>query len=158
MSRVVLSALVLAAIYLLVLTSLAPGDILIGGALGAAAAFLLRPRRTGPQPPLAGTLLAAADLIARTAVEMVVGSSRVVRFCLGGNPSPGFVEIPRGSRSDEEVAIWGLATGEAPDEIVVDVDETREVLVVHLVDAREPDAVRARHATNHGRWSRRTAG
>jgi hypothetical protein len=62
-----------------------------------------------------------------------------------GMGASGFVEIPRDGRSDRDVALWGLVTGEAPDEIVVDVDEERDVLVVHLTDARDPDAVRARH-------------
>jgi hypothetical protein len=50
------------------------------------------------------------------------------------------------------VAVWGLATGEAPDEVVVDVDEKRDVLIVHLVDASDPDGVHARHARTHERW------
>ena len=69
----------------------------------------------------------------------------MVRFCLTGHGAPGFVEIPRDDQSDRDVALWGLATGEAPDEIVVDVDDERDVVVVHLTDARDPDAGRARH-------------
>jgi len=38
-----------------------------------------------------------------------------------------------------------VLTGEAPDEVPVDVDEERDVLIVHLVDASDPDAVRDRH-------------
>jgi multisubunit Na+/H+ antiporter MnhE subunit len=49
---------------------------------------------------------------------------------------------------------WGVLTGEAPDEIVVDVDVERDVLIVHLVDARDPDAVRARHRRAYERWQR----
>ena len=37
----------------------------------------------------------------------------------------------------------------------VDVDEGRRVLIVHLVDASDPVAVRARHARTHERWLRR---
>ena len=44
------------------------------------------------------------------------------------------------------MALWGVLTGEAPDEIVVDVDETRGILVVQVLDASDPDAVRDRHA------------
>jgi multisubunit Na+/H+ antiporter MnhE subunit len=53
------------------------------------------------------------------------------------------------------VALWGLLTGEAPDEIPVDVDEQRDVLIVHLVHARDPEAVRARHERTHERRLRR---
>jgi multisubunit Na+/H+ antiporter MnhE subunit len=39
----------------------------------------------------------------------------------------------------------GVLTGEAPDEVPVDIDEQRDVLIVHLVDASDPEAVRDRH-------------
>jgi hypothetical protein len=70
----------------------------------------------------------------------------VVRFCLTGTGSPGFVEVPRGDRSRHGVALWGVLTGEAPDEYPVAVDDARHVLVVHHIDARDPEAIRARHA------------
>jgi hypothetical protein len=78
---------------------------------------------------------------------MVRGSWRTARFCLGRPSAPGFVEIPRGDRSARSVALWGVLTGEAPDEVVVDVEE--HVLVVHLIDAGDPDAVRERHRRAH---------
>jgi multicomponent Na+:H+ antiporter subunit E len=65
------------------------------------------------------------------------------------------VEIPQGDRSPDGVALWGVLTGEAPDEIPVDVDDRRRVLIVHLIDASDPAAVRARHARTHERWQRR---
>jgi multisubunit Na+/H+ antiporter MnhE subunit len=141
----------LVAIYLLVLTSAKPGDILIGALLALPIAVALRPRRPGRPVRVP----AAAGLLAQTAAEMVRGSWRVARYCLGGEGSPGLVEIPRGERSRTNVATWGLLTGEAPDEIPVDVDEQRGVLVVHLIDAGDPAAVRARHERTHERWLRR---
>jgi multisubunit Na+/H+ antiporter MnhE subunit len=145
----------LTGIYLLVLTSMAPGDVLVGALLGLAVAVALRPRgahRTR-EAPLA-RIGAAGSVLLRTGSEMVQGSWRVVRFCLGLPGAPGFVEIPREDRSDVSVALWGVLTGEAPDEIVVDVDVERDVLIVHLVDARDPDAVRARHRRAYERWQR----
>lgn len=144
----------LAAVYLLVLTSVAPGDLLIGGVLGLAVAFAVRPRRPGGAAAPAPALVrvgAAAVVLADTAVEMVRGSWRVVRFCLGARSTPGLVEIPRSGRSRMQVGLWGVLTGEAPDEVPVDVDETRDVLIVHLIDSDDPEAVRARHARSHQR-------
>lgn len=100
-------------------------------------------------------MTAAAALAGQTALEMVRGSWRVARFCLGAPADPGLVEIPRGDRSPEGVALWGVLTGEAPDEIVVDVDEARAVLVVQVLDAGDPEAVRARHARTYERRQRR---
>jgi multisubunit Na+/H+ antiporter MnhE subunit len=136
-----------AAVYLLVLTSLHPGDVALAVLLGACVAVGLRQRGAGraagrPVPP---SLRAAAAVIAATSAEMVVGTWRTARFCLSRRSRAGFVEIPRAGRSRRNVALWGVLTGEAPDEIPVDVDEERDVLIVHLIDASDPDAVRRRH-------------
>ena len=141
-----LRAVSLAAIYLLVLTSLKPGDALLGFVLGIVLAVALRPRagRTPATPGLTG-LVALGPVLFQTAAEMAIGSWRTARFCLGRGGHPGFVEIPRAGRSRHAVALWGVLTGEAPDEIPVDVDEERDVLIVHLVDASDADAVRDRH-------------
>ncbi len=151
MTPVLVRGAALAAIYLLVLTSVAPGDLLVGGVLGLTVAYLLRPRhaRGRARPPVEPAhvrVVAAAGMLADTAAEMVRGSWRVVRFCLGAPANPGIVEIPRDDRSPINVALWGVLTGEAPDEVPVKVDEARGVLLLHLVDAADPDAVRTRHA------------
>jgi multisubunit Na+/H+ antiporter MnhE subunit len=147
MSRVVTQALALMGVYLLVMTSMNPADAVAGLLLGLVLAVALRPRLPGRRPatpPLAG-LLALGPVLARTAVEMARGSWRTARFCLRGSGNPGFVEIPRAGRSRHAVALWGVLTGEAPDEVPVDIDEERDVLIVHLIDASDPDAVRERH-------------
>ena len=144
----------LAVVYLLVLTSAEPGDVLVGVLLGLAVALSLRPRGR-PRHRIAPfeRLTAAVVVALQTAAEMVRGSRRVVLFCLGRRPGPGFVEIPREGRSRHETALWGVLTGEAPDEVPVEAGA--DVLVVHLVDARDPDAVRARHAATHERRLRK---
>jgi multisubunit Na+/H+ antiporter MnhE subunit len=158
MTAILIRAAALVAVYLLVLTSAAPGDVMIGALLAVPIAVALRPRRSprGETPALS-RLRAAGGLFAQTAGEMVRGSWRVARYCLGGTGRPGFVEIPRGDRSAVNVALWGVLTGEAPDEVPVDVDEERRVLVVHLVDASDPAAVRARHERTNERRQRRVA-
>ena len=146
----------LVAIYLLVLTSALPGDVLTGVLVALPIAVALRPRRPRrADASVVARLRATGGVLAQTALEMVRGSWRVARFCLGGSGTPGFVEIPQGDRSPAGVAIWGILTGEAPDEIPVDIDERRQVLIVHLVDAGDPAAVRARHARTHERRLRR---
>jgi multisubunit Na+/H+ antiporter MnhE subunit len=152
---ILLRATGLVAVYLLVLTSAMPGDVLIGALLALPIAVALRPRRPRRLGPGALTRAwAAGGLLAQTASEMVRGSWRVARYCLGGAGSPGLVEIPQGDRSRAGVATWGLLTGEAPDELPIDVDERRRVLIVHLVDAGDTGAVRARHARTYERWQR----
>jgi multisubunit Na+/H+ antiporter MnhE subunit len=147
MSRVIAQALGLMGVYLLVMTSAKPGDAAAGLLLGLVLAVALRPRRAARRPaaPTLGGLVGFGRLVAMTAVEMALGSWRTALFCLRGGARPGFVEIPRGGRSRHAVALWGVITGEAPDEVAVDIDEERDVLIVHLVDAGDPDAVRERH-------------
>jgi multisubunit Na+/H+ antiporter MnhE subunit len=155
-SGILLRAAGLVAIYLLVLTSASPGDVVVGALLALPIAIALRPR--GPRWPtdrIPTRVWAAGGLLAQTAAEMARGSWRVARYCLGGEGSPGLVEIPQGDRSRHAIAVWGVLTGEAPDEIPVDVDEQRRVLIVHLVEASDPAAVRDRHARTHERWLRR---
>ena len=95
-------------------------------------------------------------MLAQTAVEMVRGSWRTARFCLRGGGQPGLRRDPaRATARATRVALWGVLTGEAPDEVPVDVDEERDVLIVHLVDASDPDAVRERHRRAHERAQRR---
>jgi multisubunit Na+/H+ antiporter MnhE subunit len=157
MSRVIANALVLMGVYLLVMTSAKPGDAIAGFVLGLVLAVALRPRLPGrrPAPPSLPRLVGFARVLATTAVEMARGSGRTARFCLRGGMRPGFVEIPRGGRSRRAVALWGVVTGEAPDEVPVDVDEERDVLIVHLVDASDPDAVRERHRLAYERAQRK---
>jgi multisubunit Na+/H+ antiporter MnhE subunit len=154
MTAIVLRAAWYAAIYLLVLTSLAPGDIALGAALGLATAVALRPRGPGRggAPPLSRAR-AAAGMLLETALEVVRGSWRVARFCLGAPAGPGLVEIPRGECSPANVALWGVLTGEAPDEYPV--DEGDDMLLVHVLDATDPDAVRERHRRALERWQRK---
>jgi multicomponent Na+:H+ antiporter subunit E len=148
MSRVITQALFFMGVYLLVMTSAKPGDAAAGFLLGLGLAVALRPRLPARRPTLRG-LLALGPVLATTAIEMVRGSWRTARFCLGGSGSPGFVEIPRAGRSRHAVAFWGVLTGEAPDEVPVDIDTERDVLIVHLIDASDPGAVRERHQRAH---------
>ncbi len=145
----------LTSIYLLVLTSVALGDVLVGGLLAFAIVMGSRSRWSRQRRSATGPwLVHTVGMLASTAREMVIGTARVIRFCLGPDTGPGFVEIPRGARSRRGVALWGLLTGEAPDEYPVHVDDSRHVMIVHTIDAQDPDAVRARHEAARERWQR----
>jgi multisubunit Na+/H+ antiporter MnhE subunit len=154
MTAATLRIIGLVAVYLLVLTSVAPGDVLIGAVLAVALTAATRWSLGSPTNGWRRWSRALAGTILSTAREMVIGTVRTVRFGLGGSAQPGFVEIPRDGRSPGAVALWGLLTGEAPDEYPVDVDDARDVLLVHVLDVRDPAAVRARHAAARERWQR----
>ena len=141
-------------VYLLVLTSLDPGDIALGAILATALIAAAHRPETGPTAGWARWAVALVMTLLTTARDMAVGTIRVVRFCFSRSSHAGFVEIPREDRSRRAVALWGVLTGEAPDEYPVDIDDARDVLIVHVVDARDPDGVKARHARFHERWQR----
>ena len=145
----------LLAVYLLVLTSLDPGDIAVGTVLSIVIVAASRPRARVPAAGWLRWTVAAIGTLLSTGREVVIGTVRTARFALGGTASPDFVEIPRDGRSGRAVALWGVLTGEAPDEYPVDVDEARDVLIVHVLDASDPGAIRARHVRTRERWQGR---
>jgi multisubunit Na+/H+ antiporter MnhE subunit len=158
MTRFVLITIALTTVYLLVLTSVHPGDVLVGALLAAAiaaASITGRPAVRGG-PPLMQRLAAAPALVLATLAEMVRGNWHVARYVLGFRrlESPGIVAIPRGERSACGVAAWGYLTAISPDEIVVEADDERGVLLVHLLDARDVAAIRARHERTYERRQR----
>ena len=159
MTRFVLLIVSLTVVYLLVLTSVQAGDVLVGAALSAVlagASMRLRPAaRIGP--PLGGRLAAAPALVLGTLADMVRGTWHVALYVLRGRrlESPGIVAIPKGERTRSGVAVWGYTTAVSPDEIVVDADDERAVLLVHVLDARDPSAIIARHEHTYARRQRR---
>ena len=154
MIGILIRAAGLLAIYLLVLTSMRPGDIIIGGAVALAITVGLGTAARRGSSSRVRWIRGLVGTLAHTAAEVVIGSWRTIRFCLSGAGAPGFVEVPRGDRSNHGVALWGVLTGAAPDEVPVAVDAKRGVLLVHLVDAGDPAAVRERHRRSYERWHR----
>jgi multisubunit Na+/H+ antiporter MnhE subunit len=151
----------LTGVYLLVLASAKPGDVLIGALIsGVLAAVLLRSAHPAPEPgehPLLARLAAAPRFVALTLVDLAKGTWHVASFALGRRSveHPGLVEIPMDERTEAGVVAWGLLTAISPDEVVVDIDEERRVAIVHVLDDRDPDAVRARHRAAYERTTRK---
>jgi multisubunit Na+/H+ antiporter MnhE subunit len=158
MTRFLMSTVALTAVYLLVLTSLHPGDVLVGAILSAAIAATATVGRPAPGsgPSLLRRLAAAPRFVLGTLAEMVRGNWHVALYVLGGRrlETPGLVLIPRAGRSSSGVAVWGYVTAISPDEIVVEADDERGILLVHLLDARDVSAIRDRHQRTYERRQR----
>jgi multisubunit Na+/H+ antiporter MnhE subunit len=158
-TRVLVLAAALTVVYLLVLASVHPGDVLTGGAIAvpvAVAALRLLPRRRVDEP-FGRRLLAVPALAAGTAADIVRGTWHVILYVVGRRrlERPGLVALPKGERTRSGVAAWGYLTALAPDEIVVDIDEERGVMIVHVLDARDPGALETRHRRLYERRQRR---
>lgn len=162
--------LVLTAVYLLFLTSLAPGDVAVGLVLSTVLVLVLRALPTErieraarhDRPELTPARLAGVPaLLGGSLVELARGSWRVARCCLrGGLPHPALVEVDTGDCSPSAMAVWALRSGIAPDSVVVGVhpagpDRTRGVLLLHVLDGRDPAAVQAAESDTFERRQRR---
>jgi multisubunit Na+/H+ antiporter MnhE subunit len=149
MSRFVLVTMTLTTAYLLVLASVHPGDVLTGVTISAiVAAVSRRPSAGGTSAPTLLRRLAGAPRLALgTLGDMLRGTWHVALHILGTHrfETPGIVAIPAGERTVAGIAAWGYLTAVSPDEIVVDVDETRGMLLVHVLDTTRADTVRGRH-------------
>jgi multisubunit Na+/H+ antiporter MnhE subunit len=145
----------------LTLASLDPWDVALG--VGLAAGVLVWARRTLSSTPSA---IGAAVLVGRiarfplfvgaVAREIVVGTWQVALVVVGVRrlSRPGIVAVPIGDRTPAGLAATALALTLSPGEVLVDIDRSRGVMLVHVIDAHDPDAVRARHDHFYRRYQR----
>jgi multisubunit Na+/H+ antiporter MnhE subunit len=154
MIGIILRVVALTGLYLLIVSSTKLGDIATGVVLASlVAAVGRRQRRTSaPTPALTSAptstratlrrLAGVPALIGGTLVDVVTGSADVIRCCLGRPPDPGLVWLPTGPTSPSSFAAWGIRLGITPNTVVVDVDEERGAVLVHVLDAHDPETVR----------------
>jgi multicomponent Na+:H+ antiporter subunit E len=157
---------VLLAIYLLALGSVAPGDIAIGLALAVAMELGWRRRvlrggtvgdpETPSAVPLHRAVLALPRLVWGVLVEITRGTWTVALHSLGLREPDrhGFVEVAIEGVSEEGVALWAFISTVSPGEVVVELDEERGVLVLHALDASDPEAIRRNHHRFYERYQR----
>ncbi|MDD7921459.1 Na+/H+ antiporter subunit E [Actinomycetospora callitridis] len=150
MIGILLRVVALTGLYLLVVSSTKLGDIATGVVLASlVVAVGRRHRRTSaPTPAPTSTratlrrLAGVPTLIGGTVVDVVTGSADVIRCCLGRPPDPGLVWLPTGPTSPSSFAAWGIRLGITPNTVVVEVDEERGAVLVHVLDAHDPETVR----------------
>jgi multisubunit Na+/H+ antiporter MnhE subunit len=137
----------LTAIYLLALTSLKPGDILVGLVLSTVlvvAGRRIRPLGGPQEVGLWQRLAGLPALVGGTLVDLVVSTWRTAVWCVNPRRAPqGLVEIPIPPCAATSAAAWGVRVGITPDTVVVELDHAGGVMLLHVIDARDPDAVRA---------------
>ena len=158
---VVARILLLCAVYALTLASADPLDLLAGLLLGAVLLAALRPPvpqgSGGHGPPFARRVAAfplfALGLLADIARGTWDVALRVVH--LRPVDHPGIVRIPIGDRTPLGVAVSALATTLSPGSVFIDVDEAAGVMLLHVIDASDPDQVRATHLRFYERYQRR---
>ena len=159
MTRLVLAAVALAAVYCLTLASAAVLDVAAGLVLAVALLAALRIRPAAPEgdgPGLAGRALAFPAFAGAVLADVTLGTWDVALRVLHARPvdRPGIVVVPFGERSELGVAVTGLVMSLSPGAVLVDIDRDRRVMLVHTIDATDPEAFRARLDAFYRRWQR----
>lgn len=159
MIALVLRVGVLTAVYLLGLTSLKPWDILTGLVLASLfVALHQRVRTPGPPPviPLHHRLAGVPALIGGSLLDLVRSTWLTAVWLVARNPEPaGLVEVPIPPCRPASAAAWGVRVGLTPDTVVVELDEARGRMLLHVIDSRDPGSiVAAQHDAYHRRQRR----
>ncbi len=154
-----LQVALLTGVYALTLASLHPLDLALGALLSAAALGALRRFLAAGEPSAGGLGRRAVRFpafAAAVALEVAKGVGEVTLAVLGVRPPTraDIVSVPFGERSANGVAVSALAVTLSPGEVLVDVDWDRRVMLVHVLDASDPEAVRARHRRFYERHQR----
>jgi multicomponent Na+:H+ antiporter subunit E len=159
MIGIVLRVAALTGLYLLIVSSTKLGDMATGVVLAAlVVAVGRRHREAAPSTSARATLRRLAGvpaLVGGTLVDVVTGSAQVIRCCLRRPPDPGLVWLPTGPTSPASFAAWGIRLGITPNTVVVDVDEERGAVLVHVLDAHEPETVRVEQMASYRSRQRR---
>ena len=149
MSRFVLALLPLVLVYALVLASFHPWDLATGAVVGGGLLWGMRRyvfgERTASVARWPARLVAFVPFAAVVVWDILKGTWNVTLVVLHVRPlaHPGLVAVPIGERSRLGVAVSALATSLSPGSFLVDVDWDRGVILIHFLDASDPDRIRA---------------
>jgi multicomponent Na+:H+ antiporter subunit E len=161
MNRAVLSLVLVAAAFALMIASADAMDLALAVAVAAVLLYVFRRFLFGGTPSavpgLAGRVLAFPLFAFAVGREITLGTWQVAAVVLHLRPlrSPGIVAVPFGDRTDTGVKVTALAATLSPGEFLVDLDHERRVMLMHVIDASDPDAVRRHHEHLYERYQRR---
>jgi multisubunit Na+/H+ antiporter MnhE subunit len=160
MTRYVAAVAGLTLVYALALGSFYPLDLLFGACLSTVLVFASRRFVFGDRPgggtPLLRRAVAFVPFSLAVFREILAGTWEVTLVTLHLRPleRPGIVEVPIGERTPAGVAVWALVTGLPPGSVFVDVDGERGVVLIHLLDASDPEAFRRQQEDFYRRYQR----
>ena len=160
MKYAILSLVLLVLAYLLVLGSFAPWDIAMGVVISGALLYGTR-RFTFREKPASQSLFSRLlyfwPFAAAEIWLIVQGTLEVALVTLHLRPltSPGIVAVPIGERTPNGVAVSAMASTLSPGTFLVDVDWERGVMLIHAMDASDPDEVRREHQEFYDKWQKK---
>ena len=160
MGRFVLPLILLTLVYALVLGSFYPADLALGAVLSGGLLYFLHPfvmpGGAGPGG-IFGRVVGFFPFVGAVARDVAVGTWEVTLVTLHARPlgRSGIVAIPVGERSETGVAVSALVATLSPGEVLVGLDRGRGVMLIHVIDAADPEAIRRRHEDFYRRYQRR---
>ncbi len=161
MKRMLLGVLLLTGVYAMVLASFHPWDLLFGAAISGALLYAFHPFVFGD----GGEMDSSPDILRRciaffpfawaVARDLAAGTWEVALVVLHLRPlgSPGIVKVPVGERTPTGVAVSALVTTLSPGAFLVEAND--EFMLIHLIDASDPDAFRKECEDFYQRYQRK---
>jgi multisubunit Na+/H+ antiporter MnhE subunit len=135
-------------IYALALASFAPQDLMVGVLLSVGFVLIYRktlfPESLPKGEYVLHILLFMPKFLGMLAWDIVKGTWQVTTFVIGLREldHPGIVKIPLGNHSPPGTGIVGLFITLSPGSFLVDIDWEERVMLVHVIDASNPDTIR----------------
>lgn len=161
MQRAVFCVFLLTLVYALVLASFHPYDLLIGAVISGALYFATRGYLFGDEPDVKGDLIgrvvAFVPFAVAVARDVAVGTWEVALVTLHLRPlhNSGIVAIPIGERSPVGISVTALVMTLSPGEFLVEVDWDRKVMLMHVIDATDPEGIRRSHEEFYRRYQKK---
>jgi multisubunit Na+/H+ antiporter MnhE subunit len=148
-------------VYAMVLASFHPLDLLFGAILSGALLYTFRRfifddgGRPGPLPGLLRRSVAFFPFAGAVAWDVAKGTWEVALITLHLRPltTPGIVKVPVGERTQTGVVVSSLVTTLSPGAVLIEAND--EFMLVHVIDAGDPDAVRRTHENFYQRYQRK---
>lgn len=159
MKRAILCVLLLTGVYAMVLASLHPLDLLLGAVVSGALVYASRPFVFGDRPDslpgLARRFVAFFPFAGAVVQDVVAGAWEVALITLHLRPlaRPGIVKVPVGERTPTGAAVTALVMTLSPGAFLVETND--EFMLMHLIDATDPDAFRSECEDFYQRYQRK---
>jgi multisubunit Na+/H+ antiporter MnhE subunit len=159
MKRAVFAVLFLTGVYTMVLASFQPWDLFFGVVVSGVLVYAFRSFVFGGQPnPLTGLAGRAAAFFPFTVAvvwDVLKGTWEVALITLHIKPlvEPGVVKLPVGERTPTGVAVLGLVTTLSPGAFLIEAND--EFMLIHVIDASDPDAFRDDREDFYRRYQRK---
>ena len=161
--RWLLATLGLTLVYALTLASFDPWDLAMGALFSVGTLLLVR--EFVFQGPALGArevvrrLLGLPRLVLATLRDITAGTWAVALVVVGARPleRPGIVVVPLEDRTEFGAVVSAYLITLSPGEFLVDLDPERREMLVHVLDARDADAVRRRFADFYRRYQSQAA-